>query len=68
MAARFGAGVEPRVVRTECPGCGTCHSIIASVMSPRSPYTQEIREKAVRELKRGTWDMLEHFARVGQSF
>jgi transposase-like protein len=48
-----GVGVEPRVVRCECPGCGTCHSIIASVMSPRSPYTQEIREKVVRELKRG---------------
>jgi transposase-like protein len=48
-----GTGVEPRIVRTECPGCGASHSIIASVMPPRSPYTQEIREKAVRELKRG---------------
>lgn len=45
------AGV--RIVRAKCPRCARSHSLIPSVLAPRSPYPQWIREKAVQEHKRG---------------
>ena len=45
------AGV--RIVRAKCPRCARSHSLIPSVLAPRIPYPQWIREKAVQEHKRG---------------
>lgn len=44
---------EIRVVRAECPRCVASHSLIPSFLVPRSPYLQQVREEAVRQVAQG---------------
>ena len=43
-----GAPVGPRITRTECSACGSSHSLIPSVLTPRSPYPQQVRGAVVQ--------------------
>jgi transposase-like protein len=50
---RPGPLPDVRVVRAECSGCGSSHSLIPSFLAPRSPYPQQVREEAVQHVAYG---------------